>query len=279
MSIKQDIDSGTVWTLPQLNQLRFMRANFVEHNFKPHAHDYFVIGLIEAGVQSFSHGRGFHVTTPGRLIIINPDEVHTGEAAIETGFAYRALYPRKELMREVVAQFKHKRVSIPRFNGSIIEDQQLFHQIRYLHHISEHPVDYLALETGLLNFFVTLVGRHASDYSGIGRDLQERQAIQQVRDYLEAHYAKHIALSDLADLVHIIPYHLARMFSKQIGMPPHSYLQNVRIRHAECLLKTDMPIADVAFATGFSSQSHLNRIFKQYIGTTPGKYHKQRKIV
>ena len=238
-----------------------------------------MIGLIEAGVQSFSHGRDFHITTPGRLIIINPDEVHTGEAAIETGFAYRALYPRKELMQVVAGQFSYRTVEMPCFNGSIIDDKQLFRQIRYLHAISEQPDDYLALETGLLNFFVRLVNRHASDNFTMGQETEKYGAIKQVRDYLEAHYAESISLSDLAALVHISPYHLARTFSKQIGMPPHSYLQNVRIHHAETLLKTDMPIADVAYATGFSSQSHLNRIFKQYIGTTPGKYHKQRKIV
>jgi hypothetical protein len=70
-----------------------MRARYVQHAFKPHAHDYFVLGLIEAGRQSFTHERDHHITTAGALIIINP-----GEAAIRDGFAYRALYPSADLL-------------------------------------------------------------------------------------------------------------------------------------------------------------------------------------
>ncbi len=55
-------------------------------------------------------------------------------------------------------------------------------------------------------------------------------------------------------------------------MPPHAYLENVRIRQAERLIRSGLSLADVAVHVGFSSQSHMTRSFKKIIGVTPGQY-------
>ena len=58
-------------------------------------------------------------------------------------------------------------------------------------------------------------------------------------------------------------------------MPPYTYPESVRIRHAQRLIETGKPLAEVAAEVGFSSQSHLTRRFKQIIGVTPGQYAQQ----
>src|SRR5689334_14081972 len=94
-------ENATLWSVPHLNGLTLLRASFVTYAFKRHAHDYFVIGMIEAGVQKFSYQRDLFVTPPTGLIIINPGEAHTGEAAVSSGFRYRALYPEPETLRQI----------------------------------------------------------------------------------------------------------------------------------------------------------------------------------
>lgn len=273
----QAVDQATNWRFAPLDNLRFMRAKFVQHSFAPHAHDYFVLGIIEDGVQTFAHGHARHITTPGKLIIINPGEVHTGEAAVSDGFAYRALYPTVGLLGGLLESFRSPPAHLPQFSGGTVQDEPLYRWIQRLHQQSEQPDSPLALETGFVRFFVELLRRHARltlpEYGAA------HQAVKQVRDYLEAHYAEPITLSDLSAQVHITPYHLARLFTRQIGIPPHKYLESVRIRHAERLLESGCPIAEVAYATGFSGQSHLTRTFKRFIGTTPGEFPKLRKIM
>ncbi|QPC80530.1 AraC family transcriptional regulator [Phototrophicus methaneseepsis] len=276
---QQPVDQGITWYLPQMKHLRLMRARYVQHAFKPHAHDYFVLGIIETGLQSFTYGHDRLVTSPGSLIIINPGEVHTGEAAISEGFTYRALYPSVALMASIADAFHIKPTHIPSFSGGVAEDRQLFYWIRQLHHRSEYAPDSLALEEQLTHFFIALIQRYTQLPYGLKHYNTAPGAIATVCDYLEAHYEQNITLETLADLVHISPYHLARLFQRHTGISPHKYLENIRIRHAEQLLTMDMPIADVAFATGFSSQSHLTRTFKQILGTTPGEFAKKRKIV
>ncbi|MEL6527868.1 MAG: helix-turn-helix domain-containing protein [Chloroflexota bacterium] len=53
----------------------------------------------------------------------------------------------------------------------------------------------------------------------------------------------------------------------------------MRIKRAEALICAGMPLADVALAVGFSSQSHLNRSFKHFLGITPNTLRKHRKIL
>jgi len=55
-------------------------------------------------------------------------------------------------------------------------------------------------------------------------------------------------------------------------MPPHAYLESVRIRHAQALLTAGVPLVQVALDSGFSSQSHLTNRFKRVLGVTPGQY-------
>jgi len=273
------IDRGITWSLPQMDNLRFMRARYVQHSFKPHTHDYYVLGIIEAGLQTFDYGRKQLMTKPGNLILINPDELHTGESAIDDGFMYRALYPSRRLMASITQEFTVSTDSLPIFNGGITDDPQLHHWIQHIHRHSEHAQSQLEIEDQMRQFLVELVRRYAKPGYHLRTYHIAHQAIQTIRDYIEANFADTISLDDLSNLIHISPFHLARLFRKHVGMPPHKYLETVRIRHAEHLLLSDHSIADVAFLTGFSSQSHLTRTFKRFIGTTPGEYIKQRKIV
>jgi AraC-like DNA-binding protein len=100
----------------------------------------------------------------------------------------------------------------------------------------------------------------------------EKRAVQQVRHYIEEHFSQNVTLRMLAQHVSLSPYYLLRAFRAEVGMPPYAYLESVRIRHTQRLIKAGIPLADVAAAVGFSSQSHMTRQFKQIIGVTPGQY-------
>jgi AraC-like DNA-binding protein len=65
---------------------------------------------------------------------------------------------------------------------------------------------------------------------------------------------------------------LIRLFGDATGIPPHAYLRQVRVKRAKALLARGDSIANVAQATGFNDQSHLNRWFKRLLGITPGQY-------
>jgi AraC-like DNA-binding protein len=273
------IDRGITWYLPQICDLRLMKARYIRHAFRPHAHDYWVLGIVETGLQSFTYRKKRLVTSPGSLILINPGEVHTGEAAVEYGFKYRALYPPLELMTSIADEFSTRPSRIPILRGGVVDDPALFHRIRRLHRRSEEPSSILQLEDNLICFLVDLIRQYATTGYRLKQYKQAPKEINLVCEYMHAHYAENVTLSDLSKLVHISPYHLARLFKRHTNMTPHKYLENVRIRQAEQLLVEGLPIVEVAISAGFSSQSHLTRTFKSFMGTTPGDFVKNRKII
>ncbi|HEY9645506.1 MAG TPA: AraC family transcriptional regulator, partial [Chroococcidiopsis sp.] len=93
-----------------------------------------------------------------------------------------------------------------------------------------------------------------------------------VRAYLEAHYAEPVSIDHLATLAGLSPYYLIRSFRQQVGLSPHSYQLQWQLRQAKRSLHSPAPLSDIAIATGFYDQSHLNRHFKRAFGITPGQY-------
>jgi AraC family transcriptional regulator len=103
--------------------------------------------------------------------------------------------------------------------------------------------------------------------------LQSRAAADAVR-FIQANYSRNLSLQDMADSVHLSPFHLARVFKQALGVSPHQYLIQVRVNSARALLAAgsgERSLAEVANAVGFADQSHLTRHFKRLLGVTPGQ--------
>ncbi len=76
----------------------------------------------------------------------------------------------------------------------------------------------------------------------------------------------------MAATVGVTTAHLVRSFTRSYGIAPHRYLLGRRLDVARRRLLADEAPADVALATGFYDQAHLNRHFRRLLATTPGRY-------
>ena len=98
-------------------------------------------------------------------------------------------------------------------------------------------------------------------------------AMRRVREYVEVHLGESIDLSMLAAVAGLSVHHFARQFKQSIGVTPHHYLTQKRVERAqEMLAQTDLSLSEIAYATGFSDQSHLARHFRHMLGTTPREF-------
>ena len=90
---------------------------------------------------------------------------------------------------------------------------------------------------------------------------------------MDAHLDKQLTLESLARVAGLSVHHFARQFKQSAGVAPHQYLTQKRLERAqEMLARTDLPLSDIAYAAGFSDQSHLARHFRQMLGTTPWEF-------
>lgn len=253
-----------------------MQARYVRHAYPRHSHDYYVICLIEEGNQSFTLKGVKHTTPPGGLIFINPDEAHTGEPADRHGFRMRTIYPTISAMESALAELASRRVGPPTFKPVRVDDRWARANLLALHTALEPGQDVFAGESRFLWTIAQLIQRYTEQRPPELRLGSESSAIARVRRYIEERHAQPLRLAELSALVSLSPYYLLRSFSAVLGMPPHAYLETVRIRRAQQLIAAGWGLADVAVEVGFSSQSHLTRSFKRIIGVTPGDYASQR---
>ena len=93
-----------------------------------------------------------------------------------------------------------------------------------------------------------------------------------VCDYLQANHHQNVSLAELADMIGISRFHLSRLFRREKGISLSAYQTQIRIDRAKQLLSQEVPISQVATATGFYDQSHFGYHFKRLVGTTPGNY-------
>jgi len=99
-----------------------------------------------------------------------------------------------------------------------------------------------------------------------------------VEDYIEHNLARNITLEELAGVCNCTPAQFARKFRVHYRMRPHSFVQQRRVEKARCLLgRNTLALKEIALDCGFSDQSHLNRVFRKWLGCTPGQYRQAGK--
>ena len=97
--------------------------------------------------------------------------------------------------------------------------------------------------------------------------------LNKVVEYIHDDYSGNLRVKDLAAEVNVHPVYLSRVFRRKFGQSVKEYIHDVRIQHTvEKLVDTEIPIVQVALDHGFADQSHLNRVFKSRMGTTPWHY-------
>jgi AraC-like DNA-binding protein len=210
------------------------------------------------------------------MFLVNPGEPHTGEASTPTGYVYRTLYPRTDLLARVTEDIGGG-AAIPFFKEAVLDDPLLRGLLSRFHRCVAEGSSTVEQEARLLDSLARLVTRHADLHVGPRPPAKERPAVRKAREYLETHFADDPSLSTLAALVSLSPYYFARAFARETGLPPHGYLEGVRIRKARERLDRGDSIAATALAVGYSDQSHLTRRFKCFLGVTPGQYPRETR--
>ncbi|MEM9012479.1 MAG: AraC family transcriptional regulator [Pseudomonadota bacterium] len=141
----------------------------------------------------------------------------------------------------------------------------------------EHPTSDLFLDQATNTILTSLLCRSGTletDQNATG-PLTDRD-IAKVARIVEERLEDNLNIADLARVTSLSDWHFARAFKQATGLSPHQFVLRRRIARAKDLLQhTSFPLAQVAVASGFSSQSHMTDVFRQKAGATPGKYRAQ----
>ncbi|MNM64259.1 Arabinose operon regulatory protein [compost metagenome] len=275
-----DVDQGEsihFWQTPPLAGVELLSARYIDHRFAPHVHDGYVIGMIMAGAQRYRYRGAEHLAGSGTLVLINPDELHTGHKGTEDGWLYRAFYPDSGQMTSLLAELELPTHHLPAFGATLYRDQDLVNGFCQLHRLLESPASALQQQTVWRELVLSLLQRHAA-VPDAGKPGKEHRAVSLAKELLLAQLAAPPSLEALAAAVNLSPFHFARVFRRATGMPPHTWLMQQRIARARALLQSGCLPLEVAMQLGFADQSHLSRQFKQVYGVGPGAYRTARQL-
>lgn len=104
----------------------------------------------------------------------------------------------------------------------------------------------------------------------------DRRTLTHLVERIDADLRVAPGVADLAALVGLSPSHFARKFRRSTGLSLHRFVNRRRLARALVALKAgDVPLGALAVDLGFSSQSHLTRLFSDLVGTSPARYRRQ----
>lgn len=253
-----------------------MHAHFTEHAFERHSHETYSVGVTASGVQTFHCGGQLHASLRGDVILFNPDEAHDGQRGTQEGFGYAMLYVSRELMDSCRGQEAGLRLAA-HFAQPVVRDPAMGQALMRAIDAVAQPTESLRAQELVADVLTRLLQRHGEQYPR-GR-VQEAGAARmaRAREYLCAHYAQDVTVDDLALAVGLSRVHMTRAFTQHRGVPPHIYLNAVRVQRAREAMLAGLPLAEVAIACGFADQSHFSRRFKGSLGLTPAAWLRQMR--
>jgi len=128
---------------------------------------------------------------------------------------------------------------------------------------------------GLLDIFA----KHLSSIAN-KMMLQDTEAeplmIRRAKAYIGGHHADPIGLDEVANAIHVSTFYFCKMFKKATGMTSTDYLGRVRVERAKnLLLNPHLRISEIAYAVGFQSLTHFNRVFQELTGESPTTFRKK----
>ena len=92
-------------------------------------------------------------------------------------------------------------------------------------------------------------------------------------DFVEDRLDAPLSIDELAAVMGMSSRHFCRVLKATTGATPHQWVLSRRVaRVAEMIRAGERDLADIAVAAGFSDQSRMSKVFRQFRGVTPGAY-------
>ena len=138
---------------------------------------------------------------------------------------------------------------------------------------------------GSLEAFALCIATHLARHPAGGVRLRRQSGLaprklERVREFIEQHLAEPLLVEQLAAVVHLSPFHFARLFKLATGVSPHAFITLRRVERAKELLRArDLALVEIAAEVGFQTQGHFTEVFHRIAGMTPRRFRLANAVV
>ena len=248
-----------------------------------HYHDYYELYYLWSGERIyFIKDRTYHVLQ-GDIVLININEMHKTLQAGPSSHERILIYFKKDFIDNIISKelnlslldcFSKAKVIRPEKQDLNYIEGLLFKMIEESKKAS--PDSELFLRVLLVEILITanrlIINKRDENYEHPG---SMHKKVSEIVRYINNNYEQKLSLKVVAKKFSISPYYLSRIFNKGTGFSFVEYLNSIRIKEAQKLLKnTQLNITEIAAKVGYESLTHFGRVFKTITGLSPMQYRK-----
>ncbi|WP_352401678.1 AraC family transcriptional regulator [Synergistes jonesii] len=264
---RKENSTRRIWGRKSLSGMDFLTAtNFPSSRDALHLHHGYTISLVEEGVLPMDF-KGFKLNLkPGDFLILGPDVPHSFDfSAKDLGdCSYRTVFIKEEhLSVGLKAVLVNESSAISSFRDKAMWE------------------NYLSIQKGIeagsksdISVIISVSEKlltHMPDFV-LSRMPVKSPHIVTVKEYIKENFASAPSIEELANIVHISPFYLMRLFKEEVGLSPHAYINQLRINKAKEMIEKGTPLLQITYELGFTDQSHFSKTFLKITGVNPAHY-------
>jgi AraC family transcriptional regulator len=279
--------SGQRLGLPMVDYIAGNRQfNAVPMTWHDHRGHEILMMLQGANTYGFKDKRQVELTG-GHFMVIPAGTVHRGMQDVRTPSILCAMVVRehvsnprgvpftKQEERWLLARLGEKEPMALRMPAAMLRQARLLHRS-----IIQHGPAAISLEAqARLRLQTAMLILEAASQAGRSSARTGEEISQRIITHLEQHHAHPIQISDLTNLSGCSRAKLFTVFKNATGLSPNDWLLRHRIQRAsKLLIATDRKLEDIAHTVGIASSPYFCRLFRKYMGKTPGDYRQISRV-
>lgn len=221
-------------------QIEVIHMKDKETNYPLHNHvSIYTVGLVLKGQVSLTQGNHCHTLSANRFFVVPPYQMHA--LSLPASYEMLSVCVKKNMVKTYTP------LQLQGFLSSIFSTLSI-------------SVEPMLLRNAVHALYIC------------SAPLPANHAVLTAALLLQHQPETTVSVHTLANHAHYSPYHYNKLFKKHIGMPPHKFQTQNKIRKAQHLLEHGVQPADIAIQLGFFDQSHFIKSFKTIVGLTPSAY-------
>ncbi len=271
----------------------------------PHFHDEYLVCAQLQGHEECHVAGKLHTFSAGDLVLINPQQVHTGNARGSDGLAYITVYVDRSLVASLAedlgAPQRSPEFTVVRATGradiaaELRDLLELVRRSKLRRSADPHErtdsalaavhdatqIQDLDIEGALVRLMTLAFGEFSNLREPLLRSTSRvshrkiARALEYIRSLDPAINPTSLTLDALAEIADLSKFHFLRQFAQVVGMTPGAYLRTLRLCHAARQLRrgqASASILEIALKVGFADHPSFSRAFARHMGMTPSQY-------
>lgn len=235
--------------------------------YRPHTHDKFSVGLVDAGNTVFSGASEEPIRLEaGNVILIPTGHVHACNP-VDGQWRYQMIQADQDWIGPLLPTRTSKLLS----DISVFQQPEIYHQFTLINELLFADADTNWLKAEFRQGFNLCTQHDAIHRYAAATDTELIDRLYPVLIRLREDESNPV-LNELANIAGMSKYQLIRAMKQMTGLAPLAWRQNHRVTTARQMLRDGRSLVDTAHALGFVDQSHFHRVFLAHVAATPGTY-------